>query len=277
MEIARAGHAREPARGYGLRGNFFPGWTGVYGREGIHGPDALVNPWVRDLLWMFGVQRMWDWRFYAEPKDIAKARPCFDALNVRYYFDLPPGDPETLGRSLTLEQRADLDVYASPTAWPRAFFTDRVDAYPKLDDLVARIRTAQGRPFAMFEKADRVAEAALAAVARGPGETTAIPATNYRFTENSTSFVVRATRPGVVVLAEAFWPEDFRAEINGREAPVLRFNHAFKGLVLDSVGEYRVSFRYWPRHFTRNLTLCALGALLLAASVFLALRPGRPA
>ena len=274
MQLARAGQAREPTRGFGLHGNFFPGWTGVYGLETIHSPDALVNPFVRELMGASGVERLWDWRFYAEAKDITNARPFFDALNVRYYFDRA-SDQGALGKSLTLVKPADLDVYESPTAWPRAFFTDRVQAYAQPADLVQMIRGAGGRPFAAAQNTDHAAQAALAPVARGAGAATATPATHYRLTENTTAFTVRANGPGAIVLAEAFWPDDFRAEVNGRDAPIVRLNHAFKGLIVDLAGDYRVTFRYWPRHFTRNLTLSALGALLLTASVFLALRPAR--
>ncbi len=44
VQFMRAAVAREPARGLGLQGNFFPGWTGYYGLESIAGPDALINP-----------------------------------------------------------------------------------------------------------------------------------------------------------------------------------------------------------------------------------------
>ncbi|MBM3853553.1 MAG: hypothetical protein FJ399_10400, partial [Verrucomicrobia bacterium] len=189
MQFARSGHLREPGRGFGLHSNFFPGWTGVYGLEGIHGPDALVNPYVRELMGVGGVERVWDWRFYAEARDVASARPFFDALNVRYYFDLK-SDQGVLGRSLHLRQGADLDVYESPTAWPRAFFTDRVDAYEQPAELVAKIRAAAGRPLAAAQNSDHSAQAALAGVARSPGSAAALPATNYRLTENSTTFTV---------------------------------------------------------------------------------------
>jgi hypothetical protein len=274
IQLARAGHLREPGRGFGLHSNFFPGWTGVYGLEGIHGPDALVNPYVRELMGVGGVERVWDWRFYAEAGEIARARPFFDALNVRYYFDLK-SDQGVLGRSLHLRQGADLDVYESPTAWPRAFFTDRVDAYEQPAEFVAKLRAAEGRPLAAAQNSDHAAQAALAGVARGPGAATTLPATNYRLTENSTAFTVRATGPGAIVLTEAFWPGDFRAEVNGRSVPVVRLNHAFLGAIVDAVGEYRVEFRYWPRYFTRSLTLSAIGASLLVASLFLAWRPAR--
>ena len=86
---------------------------------------------------------------------------------------------------------------------------------------------------------------------------------------------LRATGRGVVVLTEAFWPGDFRAEVDGLSAPVLRLNHAFKGVLIEAAGDHRVTFRYVPRHFSRNLLLCGVGAVLLGVSLYLVLRPAK--
>jgi hypothetical protein len=278
MEFTRAAHAREPGRGFGLNGNFFPGWTGAYGLETVHGPDALVNPFLRELIGVSGVERHWDWRLYLDVTSIAVGQPFLDALNVRYYFDMLSKHP-ALTQSLRLVKGADLDVYESPTAWPRAFFTDRLAEYEQPAQLVEKIRASAGKPLAAAQRSDPAAASALARIPSDATSRTSVPATDYRLTENTTSFRVRATGPGVIVLTEAFWPGDFRAEINGRRAPVLRLNHAFKGVVVDAAGDYAVSFRYWPKNFYRNLLLCALGAGLLVASlvVVLRFRPARGA
>ncbi|MBL9202748.1 MAG: hypothetical protein JNL39_19700, partial [Opitutaceae bacterium] len=276
MEFARAAHAHEPGRGFGFNGNFFPGWTGVYGLETVHGPDALVNPWLRELVGVSGVERIWDWRLYVEAANVAAARPFLDALNVRFYFDLLSKHP-ALAKSLTLAHGADLDVWQSPTAWPRAFFTDRLDAYDRPEDLVAKIRAAEGRPFAAVQRSDPDVNAARAALPRDAATRTVAPATAYRLTENATRFTVRASGPGVIVLTEAFWPGDFRAEVNGRKAQILRVNHAFKGVRVDAAGDYTVEFRYVPKNWPRNLALSVVGAAGFALLLWLALRPARRA
>ena len=276
VEFVRAAHAREPARGFGFNGNFFPGWTGAYGLETIHGPDALVNPWLRELMGVSGLERIWDWRIYVEAPNIAAARPFLDALNVRYYFDLLSKHP-ALAQSLTLAHGADLDVWQSPTAWPRAFFTDRIDAYDRPEELVAKIRAAEGRPFAAVQRSDPGVAAARLALPREAATRTIAAATNYRLTENATRFTVRASGPGVIVLTEVFWPGDFRAEVNGRKAQILRLNHAFKGVRVDAAGDYTVEFRYVPKNWPRNLALCGVGAALLAVIVGYLLRPARRA
>jgi hypothetical protein len=276
MEFARAAHAREPGRGFGFNGNFFPGWTGAYGLEGVHGPDALVNPWLRELVGVSGIERLWDWRLYVEAAQIAAAQPFLDALNVRFYFDLLSKNP-ALPRALTLVHGADLDVWQSPTAWPRAFFTDRLDAYDQPADLVAKIRAAAGRPFAAVQRSDREVAAARAALPRDGATRTIAPATGYRLTANATRFTVRASGPGVIVLTETFWPGDFRAELNGRKAQILRVNHAFKGVRVDAAGDYAVEFRYVPKNWPRHLAFAALGAAGFAGLLWIALRPARRA
>jgi hypothetical protein len=279
IEFVRATQQQEPSRGFGLRGNFFPGWTGVYGLETIHGPDALVNRYLRELVGASGVERIWEWRLYVEPDKVAAARPFFDALNVRWYFDLQ-SDQGVMGRALKLAKISDLDVYESPTAWPRAFFTDRLAVYDQAADFVRAIRTGDGRPFAAAQREGRTPPGAvppLPALPRDLAGRTVTPATGYRLTENTTTFEVKANGPGVAVFNEAFWPGDVRAEVNGRQVPVLRLNHAFKGVALDAAGDYRVKFSYWPRRLLRNLLLCGAGAVLLAGSLFVGLRPERAA
>ena len=271
MDFARAAHAREPGRGYGMQGNFFPGWTGAYGLETVHGPDALVNPWLRELIGVSGLERIWDWRLYAEPANAANGRPFLDALNVRFYFDLKTVHP-ALAAGFKLVHRDDLDVYESATAWPRAFFTDRLAPYDQPSEVVEKFRGAAGRPLALAQRTDRDVGVALAQIPADLATRTSVAATDYRLTENTTSFSVKATGTGVLVLTEAFWPGDFRAEINGRKVPIVRLNHAFKGVVVEQPGELRVTIRYWPKAFPRNLALCGTGALLLAGSWVLALR-----
>lgn len=260
-----------PGRGFGLRDNFFPGWTAAYGLGTVSGPDALMSPYLKQLQLASGVDRRWDWRLYATPANVAADRPVLDALNVRWYLDRP-GDEAQLAPVLKLAKAADLDVYESPTAWPRAFFTNRVFRYGSAADFVARIRRGSGRPFAAAQSSDAATEDAIASIASGLAGRDITPATAYRLTENNTSFSVDAPGRGVVVLLESWWPDDFRAFLNGRRVPVLRLNHAFKGIVIPAAGEYRVSFHYWPHNFLRSLECCGLGVVLLALSLWAGLR-----
>jgi hypothetical protein len=76
--------------------------------------------------------------------------------------------------------------------------------------------------------------------------------------------------PALLVLSEAYYP-GWRARIDGQEAPVLRVDHALRGVVIPA-GEHGVSFRYKPTWLVRGLWLTLVG--LLGTSVLLFQRPG---
>jgi hypothetical protein len=92
-------------------------------------------------------------------------------------------------------------------------------------------------------------------------------------TVNTTSFVVRASGPGIAVLDEAFLPQDFRATLNGRRVPYFRVNHAFKAVVIPSLGDWVVRFEYRPQYWDLSVMMAVVGLLLLTG---LAVSGGRP-
>jgi hypothetical protein len=276
VELLREANRTEPSRGLGLRGNSFAGWVGMYGLEGVYAADGLASPFYRELTGKLpGVDRAWDWRMFVDPANVAKARPYLDALNVRHYLDRA-SDPALMRKSLRLVKTGDLDVYESPTAWPRAFFTDRLMVYDQVEQFVAAVGQAEGKPLAAIQRVDLTAYPQLGQVWAELASRRVAPATRYELTANTTSFTVRADGTGVVVLSENYWPGDFRAEVDGVKARVVRLNHAFKGVLIETSGEHRVTFRYVPKHFPWLLGLGGLGlALLVGSLAFVARRAPR--
>ncbi len=258
----------EPARAAGFIGTFWPGYTGVMDIEGISGPDALINRWYREFYEASKIDRLWKWCLVIHPEALPKEKKIYDFLNLRYYLH----DPRAPGQIplLTLGSRADLDIYESKEAWPRAFFTDSVLEYENTDGLMKSIVEGDGRPFAAIQgKSPFPAGAPFA-------ERKATPATNYKLTNNTTEFSVTAPGPGVVVLSECFEEGNFRVTVNGAPAPYFRVNHTFKGIYVDHAGEYRIRYSYWPSTLTPALWLAALGALLTAATFIVLRRPPPP-
>ena len=155
----------------------------------------------------------------------------------------------------------------------QAFFTDRLDSYVDPADLMKKLLASNGQPFASVPQDEILKQPALQRLGRTVATGTVAPATNYRLTENTTSFQVRASGPGVAVLTEAWWPDSFRATVDGRRVPLLRVNHAFKGVLIDAAGDHQVTIWYWPRNFLRKLVLSGSGMVLFALSLFFGLRP----
>ena len=273
MDRMRAGQASWPSRGVGLEGSFFPGWSAAYGLEGISGPDALMSPCYRELTGLSPITRIWDWRLYLAAGTVPAARPFLDFLNVRYYFCMPGEGP--LDSGLALDGHADLDTYESPTAWPRAFFTNRVAVYGKPAELVQLVLNGDGRPFAAVQAKD-AGQDALGGLSHRLDGRAVIPASGYSLTGRTTAFTIHASGPGVAVLSEVYWPGYAHAEVNGAEANVIRLNHAFQGLVINEAGDYRVRFSYEPRGFFGSVALAGAGLGLLVLSLLGARRLTRP-
>lgn len=264
LAAAREDRHGEPWRFVGLNGNAFHGWMNVYEFEGICGPDALVNAQYRELQDALGLERIWDWRIYAQYPTLAAQKRAFDFLNVRHYFDYH-SDQALLGALLTPVKMADLDVYRSETAWPRAFFTDRIAVYDDASALGKLVNGGDGRPFAAMQRGDTTRPGILF---NELDHRTVVPAKDYQLTGNTTAFDVEATGPGVVVLHEAWLRKDFRARVDGKPVPYLRVNHAFKGVVVDSAGRHHIEFEYWPRRFTDSLAMSGAGFALLLGAVW---------
>ena len=184
-----------PFRAVGLVDNLFPGWTGVYDLEGISGPDALMNRFYRQLMEASGIERVWDWRYRVQGGQVQSVRPLLDLLNVRFYLDYPSGGSQPALRPF---RSLDMEVFESPTCWPRAFFADGVVPYRDPADLWSLIRGGGGRPFAAIQAGDLARAEPAPRILKDPGDSRVDPARDYALTANTTSFTVTASAPGII-------------------------------------------------------------------------------
>lgn len=251
---------RGPGRVVGWDNTLYAAYNTLLRWEGIYGVDALRNAHFQELAAAFDLQRVWMWDGVNRDAEAGRLVPAHDVLNVTHYVANRREPPRSLHTLAHLGAR-DLDVYHSPEAWPRAFFTDRLATYTEAADFRDLVLQGERRPFAAIQQGTpRPADLAPGLAGRA-----IVPARDYAFTPNTTAFVVDAPGPGVVVLSEAFYPEDFRVTLNGAPTPYFRVNHAFKGVVLPAAGSYAIRFEYWPQHFTAALVAGATGLFLLLA------------
>lgn len=271
--------AAEPSRTAGLDSAFFPGYGGAVGVEQIDGPDPLLNKHYRALMNAWGIKLLFgSWRFEIAPAHLAADLPLFNMLNVRYFLGDTGMKSEPVP-SLSKIASLDLDVFASERVWPRAFFTDRLVTYEREAEFIDFLKKSDGTPLAGIPKEalDNQPELATFTGAPTPPNTRkATPATNYVFTNNTTSFKINATGPGAIVLTETYVPGDFQARLNGKPANYFRVNSAFKGLFVPDAGDYVVSFAYWPRYLTLSLWTAALGLVIFLGWAAFLIRGKRP-
>ncbi len=244
-----------PARVIGWDLNLFPSYNTMLGWESLYGVDALRSPYYESLTAALGLERVSNWDSGTPEANALRLQRAHDLLNVRYSVG------NVHGQAAGLERVADLDlaVYESGTAWPRAFFTDRLATYDGTAEAFARqLASADARPFA-----------AIARGMSGPptlpddlASRTVKPASDYRLTANSTGFTVDAPSAGVAVLTETFYPDSFQVSLDGKPAPYFRVNHAFKAVSIPSPGWHEITFTYRPRHFTLALFLAGAGLAL---------------
>ena len=265
--------ASSPARVVGFRLTLSPDFNAVYGLESPFCCDALINRWQWELADAAGFERIWNWRVRVLRPQIPALLPALDLFGVRYYVGTPAAHaPEVPG--LVSLVHADLDVHESRTAWPRAFFTDRVARYAQPRDFMDFVRQANSVPLAAVGQGAPL-PAALESNAVRLAERTVVPATDYRLTPNTTAFRVHASAPGVAVLGEAFEQGNYVVTVNGAKAEPFRVNHAFLGVLVNSAGPCDVVFTYRPRRWRLSLGLAALGLMLAGAGSFWAMRRAR--
>lgn len=263
--------SREPGRRVGWGNSLFPAYNIALQWEGIYGVDTLRSRYYHELALEFDLKRVWVWDWANKAADAPKLVPVHDLLNVDYYI-ADHAVPAREFAGLKLIKQLDLDVYQSPTAWPRAFFTDRLASYATTRDFAEQVYKGDGRPFATGQKG----QTDLPDLPAELTGRTVRPATNYRLTSNNTTFVVDAPGPGIAVLTEAYYEHDFQVTVDGKPTPYFRVNHAFKGVSIPTAGRHEITFAYWPLYTTISLWLAAAGAVLaiIALSfVFLRTRP----
>ena len=251
----------QPFRAVGLGDNLWAGYNGALGIESIAGADALMNPFYREFTELAGIKMAWDWRLIVEQETLKELKPVYDFLNVRYFLSMPDGPPAA-SPGLEFAGQFDMDVYRSTTVWPRAFFTDRLRVYKSPAEFVALIRHGDDRPFAAVEDTALAYKPSLQSLT-GRQQHSVIPATNYKLTNNTTTFTVAAPSKGVIVLAEAYLKDDFRVTLNGKPVDYFRVNQAFKGVEIEAPGTYTVVFAYWPQYFSLLLAISGVGLLVL--------------
>lgn len=263
---------RGPGRVVGWDNTLYAAYNTALRWESLYGVDALRNGYYQELAEAFDLKRVWMWDGVNTDAEAGRLVPAHDVLNVTHYVANVTHPPRSLHTLQHLGAR-DLDAYFSPTAWPRAFFSDRVARYVDAAHFRDIVLQGERTPFIAVQAGDDLPPIPTVDP-RGLAGRTIVPAKDYRLTPNTTTFTVEAPGPGVVVLTEVYYEEDFRVTINGAAAPYFRVNHAFKGVAVPAAGRYEVTFSYWPQHFTAALACGGFGlVLLLAGGAWLWRRP----
>jgi hypothetical protein len=158
----------------------------------------------------------------------ARLSPILDLLGVRYviFRGSPPPNVKPLFQS------PDYWVLENPSALPQAFVPERIEVVPDANERLGKLAQPEFNPRAVAYVETLVD---LPAECRGAVKIAG---------ETPTRIVVAAQMetPGLLVLADR-WDKGWRAYLDGREVPILKTDHALRGVVLPA-GAATIEFRY---------------------------------
>lgn len=246
-----------PLRVIGEGSVMFPGYNSIVGFEGIVSVEALRNGHFEKLLDIvdYPVINNWVWLRLIRSDQIAVRTAALDLLGVGYIVAAPGTQ---MPQGVKLIHSSDLDVWERETVWPRAFFVNQVFKVHKPTDILEALADKLRTPFAAVES-----QFIPQGVLNNNAPYRVAPAGGYRLTNNSTHFSVEASGPGIIVLGETYYPEDFVTRLNGRKVDYIRANQTFKGIWVNKAGKYDVSFTYRPEKINQAILICLFGLLLL--------------
>lgn len=181
------------------------------------------------------------------PDGSVRLPPVLDMLAVRYVVFR--GSPAPGARPVF--QGPDYWVLVNSNALDRVFIPQHTECVP---DKKARLAKLGSDEFNPREVAYVESPLSLPSSCRGKAEIVEEIPTRV-------TVAARMETPGLLVLADR-WDSGWQAYLNGKAAPILRANHAVRGVVVPS-GESTVQFRYEPASFAWGLRLLVVGIILM--------------
>lgn len=240
----------------------------VHRHYGVGGYDPLIPRRIVELVALVEDQRDRARSNFFGPFGIDALRsPVFDLLGVDRLVG-PPG--LDLGPDIPPVVVGPASVYARPGAFPPAFLAPCWDVVAGAGVLprLAGMTSEQLRTVAVVADSS-AARRALGAPA-APDCAGAAPtggATVQRYEPERVVIRTRGEEAAVLVLTDAWFP-GWEAVVDGEAAPVLRVDHALRGVALPA-GEHRVELRYRPTSLRTGaaMTLLTLAGMVAASAL----------
>jgi len=199
-------------------------------------------------------------RRYQDLVDVAGLQNplVWQMMNVKYIISDSPDSSRWLG---LLHDGPNKKVYVNRSVLPRAFFVNRYEVGDGLDVLR---KIAAGD----FDARDVVYLADDPGVKIDPP----LPGMEATFAEYGTQHFainVKAFGTNLLFLSESYYPEGWKAFLNGSEISIHRANYHFRAVIIPP-GTHKLEMKFEPTGFFlgRNLSLGANVLVLLALGYF---------
>jgi hypothetical protein len=229
----------------------------THGLRDIRGYDAIDPALLMDLMMptadpgfqpsQYSLTQWFSPRFSILPPSEIRLSPILDMLNVRYVIFRGRMDPKIT----PLFSSPDYSVLINRSALPRPFVPRRVETVTNANERLQKLSSPQFNP---LDVAYVETPVNLPDTCEGDAEITSEIPTRI-------SISAHMKTPGLVVLAD-LWDQGWNAYLNGQRAPILRANHAVRGVVVPA-GASSLEFRYEPASFRHGVQLAGFAAALL--------------
>ena len=205
-------------------------------------------------------------RSYQDVVDIAGLdNPLvWQLMNVKYIISNTPDSSMLIERAFAGET---FSVYRFRAALPRVFFVNRYE----VTTAVQILNNMANRSFDPRDLAYVQEDPGIKVDPPGPDATASV----VKFGLQDLTVSATATGNNLLFLSEVWYPEGWKAFIDGQESPILRLNYLFRGVVVPA-GKHTIEMKFEPRGFElgKNLSL-GVNLVLLVGFGFLGVQEVR--
>jgi hypothetical protein len=254
---------KDPFRVVGNDHTLYPGYSNRYLFETIVSVEALRNNRYDRLLDLIDYPKIndWLWLRIVKDKDFETHRDAINLLGIRYVVT-PESKNHYLSKYYKLVHKSDLEVYENVNAWPRAYYTNQFEYIKNDDDFKNIFLASKDKIFTTVEEGYRSKNI----VSQNDIQITS--AGNFQVSNNKTCFDINASGPGIVVLNQSYYPDDYLLNVNDINTEYFPVNLSSIGFWVEKASTYNSCIIYRPKYISKSLYLSISGIIFL---IFLAL------
>jgi hypothetical protein len=152
-------------------------------------------------------------------------------------------------------------VLRNNAAMPRAFFVNKLEVAKGIDIL----RNIKAMSFNPFDVAYVMTDPGIAIDSAAAGAT----ASYVHYGLQDLTIKAHATGTNMLFLSEAWYPEGWKASVDGTETPIYRLDYMFRGVVVPP-GDHTVTMTFEPRGYYLGKTLVLWINLLMLGGAAIA-------
>ena len=171
-----------------------------------------------------------------------------DMLNVKYFIQR--GED---GKRIAQQ---------NPAAFGNAWFVDTLRLEPSADAVMQRMKSSNLRSTALAVKEETLAKNAGIRDLNTFRVDSIAKAELVSYKPNELAFSSSNAEEGILVFSDLYYPQGWKALIDGKEVPILKVNHALRALSVPA-GQHNITFSFEPEVVKKGSTISLISFLFL--------------